>query len=208
MKILHIDSSPLTKSSSSRRLSRAVVDEICRYFPKAEVNYRDLGKTPPPHLREETFLAFCKGIEPSSSEEVRQEVAAIYSAIAELSESDVLVIGAPMFNHSVTSQLKSWIDLVCQAGVTFRFSSLGAVGLLKDRPTFIVSTRGGIYTDTRHLAMDHQEPYLLSTLELMGITSVHILRAEGVDKTHPGRTVAEQDAVAKLPGLIDRVFAR
>lgn len=79
-----------------------------------------------------------------------------------------------------------------RAGLTFRFTSTGAVGLLTDKPTFIVSTRGGIYSDIEHLALDHQESYLQSVLNLLGITNIHILPAEGVDKTTPGRTLAEK----------------
>lgn len=130
----------------------------------------------------------------------------IHAAIDELASCDVLIIGAPMINHSVSSGLKTWIDQVCQAGLTFRFSSAGAVGLLKDKPTFIVSTRGGIYCDEAHLALDHQESYLQATLKLMGITNTHILRAEGVDKTQPGRELAEQNALAQIPDLITQVF--
>lgn len=118
----------------------------------------------------------------------------------------MLIIGAPMINHSVSSGLKTWIDQVCQAGLTFRFTSAGAVGLLTDKPTFIVSTRGGIYCDEAHLALDHQESYLQATLKLMGITNTHILRAEGVDKTQPGRELAEQNALAQIPDLITQVF--
>ncbi|MCF3802714.1 NAD(P)H-dependent oxidoreductase, partial [Salmonella enterica subsp. enterica serovar Weltevreden] len=81
-------------------------------------------------------------------------------AIAELSLCDLLLIGAPLINHSVSSGLKPWIDLVCQACLTFRFTSTGATGLLSDRPAFIVSTRGGIYSDSRQRELDHLESYL------------------------------------------------
>lgn len=204
MEILHIDSSPLTANSSSRRLSRALVDEICQSFPEAKVTYRDLGTTPPAHLSEKTFLALING-NPIDAE-AEQEVAAIHHSIDELRRCDVLVIGAPMFNHSVTSQLKAWIDQVCQARLTFKLTSARAIGLLTDKPAFIVSTRGGIYADAAHKALDHQEPYLESTLRLMGIDNIHILRAEGVDKTNPGRQRSEQQALASLPALLNKVL--
>lgn len=204
MEILHIDSSPLTANSSSRRLSRALVDQICQSFPQVQVTYRDLGATPPAHLSEKTFMALVSG-KPADAE-AEQEVAAIYQSIDELRRCDVLVIGAPMFNHSVTSQLKAWIDQVCQARITFKLTSAGGVGLLADKPAFIVSTRGGIYADDAHKALDHQEPYLESTLRLMGINNIHILRAEGVDKTNPGRQLAEQQALQLLPDLLNKVL--
>ncbi|HFO5481208.1 TPA: FMN-dependent NADH-azoreductase [Escherichia coli] len=205
MKILHIDSSPMLKHSSSRKLSQTLVEALCQHFPKATIIHRDVGLTPPPHLREETFMALCYKAECGSAQ-IRQEVNGIHAAIEELASCDVLIIGAPMINHSVSSGLKTWIDQVCQAGLTFRFTSAGAVGLLTDKPTFIVSTRGGIYCDEAHLALDHQESYLQATLKLMGITNTHILRAEGVDKTQPGRELAEQNALAQIPELITQVF--
>lgn len=201
MNILHIDSSPMIHSSSSRKLSQALTTAICQRFPKANVISRDLGCIPPPHLREETFLALTgKLISPNA--QTQREVRDIKNSIKELNDCDVLVIGAPMINHSVSSGLKSWIDQVCQAGLTFRFTSTGAVGLLTDKPTFIVSTRGGIYSDIEHLALDHQESYLQSVLNLLGITNIHILPAEGVDKTTPGRTLAEKNALALIPDML------
>lgn len=144
MKILHIDSSPMLKHSSSRKLSQALVEALCQRFAQATIIHRDVGLTPPPHLREETFLALCGKAECENAQ-IQQEVNDIHAAIDELASCDVLIIGAPMINHSVSSGLKTWIDQVCQAGLTFRFTSAGAVGLLTDKPTFIVSTRGDIY---------------------------------------------------------------
>lgn len=85
--------------------------------------------------------------------------------------------------------------------MTFRFTPEGAQGLVKDKPTFIVSTRGGVYSSE-----DHQESYLISTLKLMGIEDVHVLPAEGVDKTHPGREQAEKGALAQIPDLLSYAF--
>ncbi len=205
MRILHIDSSPMLQVSSSRKLSQALIDAICQRYPDATVIARDLGRNPPPHLREETFLALTGKIE-ASNEQTRKEVSDIYSAIRELNDCDALVIGAPMINHSVSSALKTWIDQVCQARMTFRFTPEGAQGLVKNKPTFIVSTRGGVYSSEESRAMDHQESYLISTLKLMGIEDVHVLPAEGVDKTHPGREQAEKGALAQIPDLLSYVF--
>lgn len=205
MKVLHIDSSPMLSASSSRKLSQALTDAICLRYPDATVTHRDLGRNPPPHLREETFLTLTGKID-APDDRTRKEVSDIHDAIRELNECDVLVIGAPMINHSVSSALKTWIDQVCQARMTFRFTPEGAQGLVKDKPTFIVSTRGGVYSSEEHRAMDHQESYLISTLKLMGIEDVHVLPAEGVDKTHPGREQAENSALAQIPDLLSYVF--
>ena len=91
--------------------------------------------------------------------------------------------------------------------MTFRFTPEGAQGLVKDKPTFIISTRGGVYSSEEHRAMDHQESYLISTLKLMGIEDVHVLPAEGVDKTHPGREQAENSALAQIPDLLSYAFS-
>ena len=87
-------------------------------------------------------------------------------------------------------------------GLTFRFTFAGAVGLLTDKPTFIVSTHDGIYCDEAHQALDHQESYLQATLNIMGMTKTHILRAEDVDKIQPGRELAERNAFAQIPDLL------
>ncbi|MCV5580179.1 NAD(P)H-dependent oxidoreductase, partial [Escherichia coli] len=84
---------------------------LCQHFPKATIIHRDVGLTPPPHLREETFMALCDKAECGSAQ-IRQEVNGIHAAIEELTSCDVLIIGAPMINHSVSSGLKTWIDQV------------------------------------------------------------------------------------------------
>lgn len=197
MKLLHIDSSPLTNNSTSRVLSAAIVTQLQATYDIQSVIYRDVGLTPPPHLTEAVFNAMRDGVE-TCAPDVRQVVEEANQAIEELKMCDVLVIGAPMFNHSIVTNLKSWIDQVCQAGKTFAFSSSGALGLISDKPVFIASTRGGIYADDVHRAMDFQEPYLVSALSLMGLKNVKIIRAEGVDKTSPGRAAAQQAALQMI----------
>lgn len=197
MKLLHIDSSPLTNNSTSRVLSAAIVTQLQATYDIQSVIYRDVGLTPPPHLTEAVFNAMRDGVE-TCAPDVRKAVEEANQAIEELKMCDVLVIGAPMFNHSIVTNLKSWIDQVCQAGKTFAFSSAGALGLISDKPVFIASTRGGIYADDVHRAMDFQEPYLVSALSLMGLKNVKIIRAEGVDKTAPGRAAAQQAALQMI----------
>ncbi|MGQ7804101.1 FMN-dependent NADH-azoreductase [Hafnia alvei] len=201
MKLLHIDSSPFTTQSTSRVLSAAIVTQLQEKHRIQSVIYRDVGLTPPPHLTEAVFNAMRTGVA-GCSDEVIYAVDAANQAIEELKMCDALVIGAPMFNHSIVTNLKSWIDQVCQAGKTFAFTSQGAQGLIADKPVFIASTRGGIYADDAHRAMDFQEPYLVSALSLMGLKNVKIIRAEGVDKTYPGRSEAQRMALEEIKNTV------
>ena len=201
MKLLHIDSSPFSTQSTSRLLSAAIVAQLQEKHRIQSVIYRDVGLTPPPHLTEAVFNAMRTGVA-GCSDEVIYAVDAANQAIEELKMCDALVIGAPMFNHSIVTNLKSWIDQVCQAGKTFAFTSQGAQGLIADKPVFIASTRGGIYADDAHRAMDFQEPYLVSALSLMGLKNVKIIRAEGVDKTYPGRSEAQRMALEEIKNTV------
>lgn len=201
MKLLHIDSSPFTTQSTSRVLSAAIVAQLQENHRIQSVIYRDVGLTPPPHLTEAVFNAMRTGVV-GCSDEVIYAVDAANDAIEELKMCDAMVIGAPMFNHSIVTNLKSWIDQVCQAGKTFAFTSQGAQGLIADKPVFIASTRGGIYADDAHRAMDFQEPYLVSVLSLMGLKNVKIIRAEGVDKTYPGRSEAQRMALEEIKNTV------
>jgi FMN-dependent NADH-azoreductase len=93
----------------------------------------------------------------------------------------VVVIGAPLYNFSIPSQLKAWIDRVAQAGRTFRYTAAGPEGLAKGKTVIVVSTRGGVYsTSEGGRAMEHQESLLQTVLGFMGVTDVRFVRAEGI----------------------------
>jgi FMN-dependent NADH-azoreductase len=182
MKILHIDASPLGSASISRQLTAAVVAHLKKEEPSATVIHRDLIETPISHLSGDLLqvLRPAPGSPPPSSA-VRAEAEQTETLIAELLDSDVIVIGAPMYNFSIPSQLKAWIDRVAQAGRTFRYTSEGAVGLAVGKKAIVVSSRGGIYAGTAfEAAMDHQESYLRTVLSFLGITDIAYVRAEGI----------------------------
>ncbi len=92
-----------------------------------------------------------------------------------------IVIGAPMYNFTIPTQLKAWFDRVLQAGVTFKYTEQGPQGLVNDKKVYIASGRGGIYSQGEAQAMDHQESYLKQVLAFIGITDVTIIRAEGMN---------------------------
>jgi FMN-dependent NADH-azoreductase len=161
MNILHIDSSISGDNSVSRTISKSVVDQFKAVMPGAELLRRDLVAEPLPHL---TFDAF-----------------ADTSIIDEFLSADIIVIGAPMYNFGISSQLKAWIDRIAVAGKTFRYSENGPEGLAGGKKVVVASSRGGMYgSDTPLADLDHQERYLTHLFGFLGITDLNFVRAEGV----------------------------
>lgn len=160
MKLLHLDSSILGDASVSRQLTRGVVDVYRAADPKLEVVYRDLGSEPLPHL---SAANLGKDGDP---------------LIEELKSAGVLVIGAPMYNFTIASGLKSWIDRVTLAGKTFKYTDQGPVGLVPDKKTWIVATSGGAYGDTPIATM--HVGYLKTVLAFIGIRDIEVVCAEGL----------------------------
>src|SRR5947209_8305757 len=124
MKLLHIDSSILGQQSASRELGAAWVESWRRNQPDGEVSYRDLARDPLPHLTGEVFAARASP-EPAADALLRQRLEADEAVLAEFLAADLVVIGAPMYNFSVPSQLKAWIDRIAVAGRTFRYTPSG-----------------------------------------------------------------------------------
>jgi FMN-dependent NADH-azoreductase len=183
MNILHIDASPLGSASLSRQLTAAVVERLKNDAPDARVKHRDLVATPVSHLTGELLqiLRPVPGMTPPSNPTVIADAEQTETLLTEFLGADVVVIGAPMFNFSIPSQLKAWIDRIAQAGRTFRYTANGPEGLAGGKKLIVVSTRGGAYAGTAYEAvMDHQESYLRTVLNFLGITDITFVRAEGV----------------------------
>jgi FMN-dependent NADH-azoreductase len=178
MQLLHIDSSPLGAQSVSRLLTQRIVAEWKASHPGTTVEHLDLAVDAPSHLNTDS-LGFRAGPHAEGLSEVqRRENAVSERLVSQFLAADVVVVGAPMYNFSVPSQLKAWIDRVAQAGRTFKYSDKGPVGLAGGKTVIVASTRGGAYGDES--AMDHQESYLKAVFGFFGITDVRIVRAEGV----------------------------
>ncbi|CAN5774045.1 FMN-dependent NADH-azoreductase [soil metagenome] len=181
MKILHIDSSILGEHSTSRRLSAAVVSRLVEGNPDAVVTYRDLASNSIPQFSAAFINVANIPVEQRSSDQQRdsQDIIAV---LDELLAADVIVIGAPMYNFGVPSQLKSWLDAVAVPGKTFKYDATGVQGLLGAKRVVIASARGGFYgADTPMAALDHQETYLRSFFGFLGVTRLEIVRAEGLN---------------------------
>lgn len=185
MKLLHIDASALGANSVSRQLSAAVVARFREQVGNLVVVYRDLDAEPLPHLRGSS-LAQADAAEVSDAAQVLQQFL----------DAEVVVIGAPMYNFSIPSTLKAWIDRVLVAGRTFKYTDAGSVGLAGGKRVIIASSRGGIYSDP---ATDFQEPYLRRIFAFMGIDTVEFVRAEGVAYSPTHREEAIAAALASLP---------
>jgi len=177
--LLVIDSSPMTDSAVTRRLTRRFVELWQQRFGDGEVIFRDLGANPPPHPDALTLAAFNK---PEKDRCPVEQEAVRYSdrLVDELLAADHVVIGSPMYNFTVTSGLKAWIDLVGRAGRTFDYRPSGPVGLLRDKQVFVVTARGGFYTaDAPAAALDFQESYLRAYFNFLGVDDIRFIHAEG-----------------------------
>ncbi|MGQ0486398.1 MAG: FMN-dependent NADH-azoreductase [Hyphomicrobiales bacterium] len=181
MKLLHIDSGILGEHSVTRRLSAALVDQWRKRQPGLKVTYRDLASNPIGHLSGSYLMA--QSVDSARhSPELQRDLAESGKALEEFLDADVVVIGAPMYNFSVPSQLKAWIDRIAVQGKTFRYTEKGPEGLASGKKVIIVSSRGGFYSKENGLAaIDHQEPYLRAVFGFLGITDIEFIRAEGVN---------------------------
>lgn len=178
-KLLHVDSSVLGAHSVSRQLTAEVVAQWRGAHPATTVDYLDLAIDAPSHFDADSLGI--KGAQAEPTEAQRRENAVSEKLVSQFLAADVIVVGAPLYNFSVPSQLKAWIDRLAQAGRTFTYTDKGPVGLAGGKTVIVVSTRGGVYsTSDAGQAAEHQESYLKVIFGFFGITDVRFVRAEGV----------------------------
>jgi FMN-dependent NADH-azoreductase len=168
MKLLHLDSSALGAYSVSRELSAALVEAWKNKHVGATIVYRDLAANPLPHWAPVTDA---------------NDPAAVLNedVMGEFLDADVVVVGAPMYNFGISSQLKAWFDRIIVAGRTFRYTEAGAQGLAAGKKVIIVSSRGGVYSaGSPYAPADFQETYLRQVFGFIGVTDIEFVRAEGI----------------------------
>jgi FMN-dependent NADH-azoreductase len=198
MKVLHIDSSILSDNSVSRQLTRAIVAEWQANHPGSTVEYLDLAAEAPSHLSAES-LGFRLPATAILTEAQRRENAISEALVSQFLAADVIVVGAPLYNFSIPSQLKAWIDRVAQVGRTFKYTETGPVGLAGGKTVIVASTRGGVYsTSEGGRAMEHQESYLQTVFGFFGISDVRFVRAEGVAMGEAKKAEALDSATLQL----------
>jgi FMN-dependent NADH-azoreductase len=174
--VLVLTSSALGDASVSNQLVRDALAALRAREPGIQVVTRDLGSSPIPHLTLDAASAL-RGAEPANPEQAAAQ-ALSDELIAELKAADTVIIGSPMYNFGITSTLKAWFDYVLRAGIAFRYTETGPVGLLQNKRAIVIESRGGLYSEGPAQVMDSQEPHLRSLLGFMGITDVTFVRAE------------------------------
>ena len=196
MNILQINASARREGANSTRLANAIVDRLKAADPNARITLRDLAVTPHPMLDEAALGALFTPADQRTPEQAAR-VALDDALIAEIQAHDTIVLGVPMYNFGIPSQLKNWIDAIARAGVTFRYTASGPEGLLKGKTVYLAMARGGLYRDTDK---DAQVPYLKNVLGFLGMTDLRLIYAEGLamgpEAAEKGFAQAEADLEA------------
>ena len=202
--VLVLTSSALGEASVSNQLVQDAIRQLVLQDLQLRVFTRDLGGKPIPHLTIDSANAL-RGAEPANDAQASAQ-ALSDELIAELKAADTLVIGAPMYNFGIASTLKTWFDYVLRAGITFKYSESGPVGLLEGKRVIVIETRGGLYSEGPAQVMDSQEPHLRNLLSFMGITNVKFFRAEKLAFGPEAREQAIDAARAQLTEAIQKEF--
>ena len=179
MQILQIISSAQGAKSYSTQLSQGIINKLQAAHPGSTVVLRDVAKSPFPHMEEAHLQAYftpAEGRSPEQQEAVRHSD----EAIAQVMAADVLVIGVPFYNFSISSSLKAWLDHLTRAGITFRYTPTGPEGLIKGKKVYLAVASGGIYSAGPMQSYDFATPYLRWMLGFLGLTDITVARAEGV----------------------------
>lgn len=198
MKLLHIDSSILGEASASRQLSRSVVEAWSAAAPNAQVTYRDLASDALSHLSAASLVAAGTPDELRDAAQ-KHEAELAERTLEEFLAADAIVIGAPMYNFAIPSQLKAWIDRIAVAGKTFSYSENGPVGLAGGKTVVIASSAGGIHTGQP--SGQAHEDYLVRVLNFLGIDDIEIVRAEGLAYGEEPRAQAMKSATQRISEL-------
>jgi FMN-dependent NADH-azoreductase len=185
MNILHIDSSILGDNSASRLLSRELVSRLRADNPGAEVKYLDLATDALPHLSGGSL-----------AQADQKEAARNAQAMSDFLGANVIVIGAPMYNFGISSQLKAWIDRIVVKEKTFRYTQAGPEGLVKGKRVFVAVARGSVYAPGS--PAEFAESYLRHVFGFMGISDVTFVRAEGLGLSPEHRAKSLDTAVATI----------
>ena len=199
MKLLQINAGIFGQDSQSTQLADHFVSEWQARHPEGDVVTRDFAVESVPHLDGFRFGAFLAAPEQRTPE---QDAVVAYSdqLIEEVRQADTLVIGLPMYNFSVPSTLKAWFDHIARAGVTFKYTETGPVGLLDSATKVrVVAARGGLYQGT---PKDTQTDYVRLFLGFLGLTDVQFVYAEGLSMGGDSKEEALQNARGQIAAMI------
>lgn len=199
MKLLHIDASILGQGSVSRQVSTAIVENLAKANPGLQVTYRDLTAEPLPHLTPGNLPGAhpLAALAPDNSAERRASEVVLDEFLA----ADIVVVGAPMYNFGVPSQLKAWIDRLLVPGKTFTYGETGPVGLAGDKRVILAISRGGIYgPESPDAGAEHAEAWLRTTFRFIGVEP-EVIIAEGVQRGPDVRAAAIDSALENALAL-------
>ena len=198
-KILLVTSSPRGDESLSNKFAGELADKL-KSQTNGSITHLDLGENPIPHLDTITTSAIRKSADQRDAQEA---AAAEYSdkRVAELLDADTIVIGTGLINFSIYSGLKSWIDNVARAGLTFTYTASGPVGLATGKKVYIVLSSAGVYSEGPAAPLDHAVPYLRTVLGFIGLTDVEVIRIEGLAFGPEAAEKAIAAATAKVEEL-------
>lgn len=189
MNLLHVDSSILGGHSASRALSAAAVAELTASRPDLKVTYLDLAATPVPHL---------SGADLPSLASDSGENPVLDAFLA----ADIVVVGVALYNFTIPSQLKAWLDRLFVAGKTFRYGENGPVGLVGGKRVVITLARGGYYGPGSPAApLEHAETYLRGAFAFLGVTDLEVVVAEGLRVSDEQRNAAMTAANERISNL-------
>lgn len=203
MKILRIDSSILGDHSASRELTDAIIEKLGS-LPGAEVISRDLVADNLPHVTPATLPAAHPASQLAGPLEGEAALgrAASEALLDEFLAADIIVIGAPMYNFTIPTQLKAWIDRILIPGKTFAYGEAGPTGLVGDKRVILAITRGGFYgADSPAAAAEHGDSYLRSALSFIGITNPDVIVAEGLAVSEEQKMHAKSQAKDAIQAL-------
>jgi FMN-dependent NADH-azoreductase len=196
--LLQINASINNDNSQSSQLANQFVSAFRERRPDAKIVVRDVAAADPvPHLDAQRFGAFLTRSEERTA--VQHAVVAYSDAlIGEVREADVIVVGLPMYNFGVPSQLKAYFDHIARAGVTFKYTEKGPVGLLTGKKVYVFAARGGLYAGT---PLDTQTGYVRDFLRFLGMSDVEFVYAEGLAISPQSKEVNLAKAVAEIGRL-------
>lgn len=186
------------RGSHSTRLANVLTQALAAKQAGTKVTVRDLSRTPHPMLDGFALQALRTPAEQRNAEQAAR-VALDDTLLKEFSDADVIVLGAPMYNLNVSTQLKAWLDAISRAGVTFRYTENGPVGLVTGKTVYVVTTRGGRHRDD---PSDQQVPYLQALLGFLGMRDLHFVYAECLDMGPEREARAVDEALGRIRQLV------
>ncbi len=196
--LLELRASINSTRGESSKLSQRFVERWCAKHTDTRVVVRDLATDPVPHLTAERFQAFLTPAADRTPAQVAH-VQASDALIDELKLADIVVLGLPMYNFGIPSTLKAWFDHVARAGVTFRYTESGSIGLIGDKPLYILAARGGLYQGTER---DFQTGHVTLFFNLLGIRNIQFVYAEGLNISPESKEASLEVAREAIDALI------